>query len=209
MNKVILRGNLGDDPKFNTTNTSNIPVANFRMATNKKWNDANGQKQESTEWHNVVAWKRLAEIVRDYCRKGSQVLVEGENRTREYSIVVQKQCTDEAGNVLTNPQTGQPYTVNVVEKRYVVEVHVNSIELLDKKPGTAAYPGQPVVGAAGNPAAVNAAFVLPQNQGVVVPPANPTQQFVVPNVQAQPVAPAAPQMAAAPTTVQPVIIPGV
>jgi hypothetical protein len=204
MNKVILRGNLGDDPKFNTTNTNNVPVANFRMATNKKWTDANGQKQEATEWHNCVAWRRLAEIVRDYCRKGSQVLVEGQAKERKYSIVVQKQCTDEAGNVITNPQTGQPYTVNVVENRTVVEYHVDTIELLDKKPGTTAYPQAgttPVVGAAGNPGAVNAQFVVPQQAqaGTPVPPvqAPPAETQ---NVQYQ---------TQAATPVQPVVIPGI
>jgi hypothetical protein len=204
MNKVILRGNLGDDPKFNTTNTGGNAVANFRMATNKKWTDANGQKQESTEWHNVVAWKRLAEIVRDYTRKGSQVLVEGELRTREYEITVQKPCTNEQGQVLTNPQTNQPYIVNVVEKRYATEIHARTIELLDKRADNAAYPqaGQTVVAGAGNPAVVAGTFVLPQNQGVVMPQATGVAPVA-------PVAPVVDAQAAAPTTVQPVVIPGV
>ncbi len=197
MNKVILVGHLGADPRFNKTTTNQKSVVNFRMATNTAWTDAQGQKQEKAEWHNVVAWNRLAETCGQYLHKGSQVLVEGRNETRSYNVVVEKQCTDDAGNVLTNPQTNQPYTVKVVETRYVTEVVASRVKFLDKAPsaqaqpvaGTVATPGTVVASAAVNPAAT---VDVPPVAGAAAPA----------TVAAAPVAPAE-------TQVQPVVVPGV
>lgn len=84
INKVILVGNLGADPE-----TRHMPsggaVTNIRIATTKSWKDRNtGDPQERTEWHRVVFFSRLAEIAGEYLRKGSQVYVEGELRTRQW-----------------------------------------------------------------------------------------------------------------------------
>ena len=76
LNKVILIGNLGGDPEARYT-SSGIAVANFSIATTDTWKDADGNKQEKTEWHNITAWKKLAEICQQYLHKGSRVYVEG------------------------------------------------------------------------------------------------------------------------------------
>lgn len=84
MNKVILVGNVGKDPEVRYL-PDGTACANFSIATSEKWKDKNtGEKRESTEWHNVVAWRRLAEIVGEYVTKGSKLLVEGKLQTRSW-----------------------------------------------------------------------------------------------------------------------------
>jgi single-strand DNA-binding protein len=83
VNKVILVGNLGRDPEVRYIRDGTA-VANLRIATSETWNDANGQKQERTEWHRVVAWGKLAEIAKEYMTKGRQVYVEGRLQTRSW-----------------------------------------------------------------------------------------------------------------------------
>jgi single-strand DNA-binding protein len=83
INKVIILGNLGKDPELKYT-TSGQPVTNFTVATNERWKDKNGETQEKTEWHNIVAWARLAEIANQYLTKGSQVYIEGRLQTRSW-----------------------------------------------------------------------------------------------------------------------------
>jgi single-strand DNA-binding protein len=83
VNKVILVGNLGSDPEVRST-TGGQRVANFRMATSRQWTGQDGQRQEKTEWHSVVAWGKLAEIVERYLTKGKQVYVEGRLETRSW-----------------------------------------------------------------------------------------------------------------------------
>jgi len=84
VNKVILVGNLGADPEIRYT-PSGSAVANVRLATTDQWRDRqSGQQQERTEWHRVVFFNRLAEIVGEYLRKGSQVYVEGRLQTRKW-----------------------------------------------------------------------------------------------------------------------------
>jgi single-strand DNA-binding protein len=83
VNKVILIGNLGADPEIRYTQ-SGTPVVNFRIATTERWKDQNGQQQEQTEWHNIVAWRRLAEICGEYLSKGSRVYIEGKLQTRKW-----------------------------------------------------------------------------------------------------------------------------
>ena len=131
MNKVILRGHLGDEPRSNTTNINQKPVCNFRMATNSSWIDAQGVKQEKAEWHNVVCWNKLAVSVGAAMHKGSQVLVHGRNETRPYEVVVQKECVDANGNVLINPATNTAYMVNVKETRYTTEIVARTVEFLE------------------------------------------------------------------------------
>jgi len=83
LNRVQLIGNLGKDPDLRTT-TSGTSVCNFSMAMNANWVDADGNKQESTEWANIVAWKKLAEICAQYLHKGSKIYAEGRLQTRSY-----------------------------------------------------------------------------------------------------------------------------
>lgn len=83
LNKVMLIGNVVRDPEVRTTPTGQN-VASFSVATNFVWTDANGQKQEKAEFHNIVAWRRLAEIVGQYVKKGSKIYVEGRLQTRSW-----------------------------------------------------------------------------------------------------------------------------
>lgn len=83
VNKIILIGNLGGDPELRHT-ASNIPVVNFTVATNESWLNKDGVREERTEWHRVVAWRRLAEICHEYLRKGTQVYIEGKLQTRNW-----------------------------------------------------------------------------------------------------------------------------
>lgn len=83
VNKVILVGRLGKDPEVRVTGGGQS-VASFSVATNERWTGKNGEPEERTEWHNIVAWGRLAELCRDYLNKGSQVYIEGRLQTREY-----------------------------------------------------------------------------------------------------------------------------
>lgn len=83
INKVILIGNLGDAPEVRFTQDG-TPAASFTVATTEKWKDKSGQAQEKTEWHKVVAWKRLAEICGEYLSKGSRVYIEGKLQTRKW-----------------------------------------------------------------------------------------------------------------------------
>ena len=84
VNRVIILGNLGNDPEVRATTTGSR-VATISVATSESWTDKNtGQKQEKTEWHRVVFFNRLAEIVEQYLHKGSQVYVEGRLQTRKW-----------------------------------------------------------------------------------------------------------------------------
>jgi len=105
LNKVMLIGRIGQDIEKKTT-TSGKSVATISIATSEKWTDAQGQKQEKTEWHRVVLWDKLADLVEQYCRKGSQLYVEGSLTTKEWQ--------DKDGN-----------------KRYTTEVNGRSIQFLD------------------------------------------------------------------------------
>ena len=84
INKVILIGRLGRDPELKYTGTG-TPFCRFSIATDDTWMDkASGERQERTEWHNIVAWDRLAEICNEYLRKGRLVYIEGALQTREW-----------------------------------------------------------------------------------------------------------------------------
>jgi single-strand DNA-binding protein len=105
VNKVILLGNVGKDPEIRSTGGGTM-VANFTLATSDRFQDAQGNWQDRTEWHNLVAFKRLAEIVRDYVKKGSKLYIEGKIQTRSWD----------------DKETGA--------KRYRTEIIVNDISLL-------------------------------------------------------------------------------
>ncbi|NAY91413.1 single-stranded DNA-binding protein [Muricauda sp. JGD-17] len=110
-NHVQLIGHLGEDPKV-TTLESGRKVARFRMAINEHYRDANGEKQTDTNWHTVLAWGKVADIVEKYTAKGKEIGVTGKLRTRTY--------TTDDGN-----------------QRYVTEVQANEILLLGGKNGNA------------------------------------------------------------------------
>ncbi len=83
INKAILLGNLGRDPESRSTQTG-MPVTNFSIATNRRWKDKEGNRQEQTEWHNVVCFGRQAEIAAQYLTSGKQVYLEGRLQTRSW-----------------------------------------------------------------------------------------------------------------------------
>jgi len=83
VNRVFLIGRLGRDPEIRHT-TSGSAVANFSIATDERWTDSEGNRQTRTEWHNIVAWRKLAEICGQYLRKGRLVFIEGRIQTREW-----------------------------------------------------------------------------------------------------------------------------
>ena len=83
LDKALLIGNLGSDPEIRTT-TDGSKVAGLSVATNRNWTDRDGQAQERTEWHRVVAWANLAEIAEQYLSRGDSVYIEGEIQYRSY-----------------------------------------------------------------------------------------------------------------------------
>jgi single-strand DNA-binding protein len=83
LNKAILIGNLGQDPEIRSTGGGQR-VAQFSLATTRTWNDQSGQKQEKTEWHRIVVWGRLVDVVERYVKKGDRLYVEGEIQYRQY-----------------------------------------------------------------------------------------------------------------------------
>ncbi|MEQ9210009.1 MAG: single-stranded DNA-binding protein, partial [Pseudomonadales bacterium] len=107
VNKVILVGNLGNDPEVRYMPNGNA-VANVSVATSETWKDKNtGEQQEKTEWHRVVFFNRLAEIVEQYLKKGSKIFVEGRLQTRSWE------------------QDGV--------KRYTTEIVANEMQMLDSR----------------------------------------------------------------------------
>ena len=112
INKVILIGNLGNDPDTRYT-SGGAAVANISLATSESWKDReSGEQQERTEWHRVVFFGRLAEIVSEYLRKGSQIYVEGRLQTRKWQ--------DKDGN-----------------DRYTTEIVANEMQMLGSRGGSA------------------------------------------------------------------------
>ena len=83
LNKAMIIGNVVRDPEMRSTPTGQN-VTSYSIATNRVWNDTNGQKQERAEFHNIVAWRRLAEISSQYLKKGSKVYIEGRLQTRSW-----------------------------------------------------------------------------------------------------------------------------
>jgi single-strand DNA-binding protein len=125
LNKVLLIGNVGSDPEVrylegNNGNGGNAKVATIRLATSERFRDRSGEQRENTEWHNVVAWRNLADLAENFIRKGTQIYVEGRLRTREF--------TDQTG-----------------AKRFRTEIVADNIQLLGKRgdnPGAQDGPAQ-------------------------------------------------------------------
>ena len=115
LNKVMLIGNLGKDPELRYT-TSGVAVATFSLATNESWKDQDGNMQERTEWHNIVAWRKLAEICGEWLKKGKKVYIEGRIQTRSFD----------------DKNTGA--------KRYVTEIIADNMIMLDNRGSGAEVP---------------------------------------------------------------------
>ena len=109
VNKVILVGNLGRDPEMKYT-AGGTALCKFSVATSEVFNDREGNQQERTEWHNIVAWGKLGEICGQYLSKGRQVYVEGSLRTRSWE--------DQSGN-----------------KRYTTEINAREVQFLGSGQG--------------------------------------------------------------------------
>lgn len=124
INKVILVGNLGNDPEVRYT-PAGAAVTTISIATTESWKDKEGNKQEKTEWHRVVFFSRLAEIAGEYLKKGSQVYIEGKLRTNKWQ-----------------DQNGQD--------RYTTEVLANEMQMLGGRGGDS---GQGGFGGGGMPSA--------------------------------------------------------
>ena len=122
VNKVILVGHLGKDPEIKYT-PAGMPVAKFTLATNERMKDKDGNWQDRTEWHNLVAFQRTAEIIGEYVKKGSHIYVEGSLRTSSWD----------------DKETGQ--------KRYKTEIIVNDLVLLGGRASQGEEGGQRARGA--------------------------------------------------------------
>lgn len=100
VNKVILIGNLGRNPELRRT-PGGAPVCDFSIATTERFTDKNGQRQEETEWHNIILWNKQAENAEKFLKKGSSVYIEGKLRTRSWEDNGQKRYrTEIIGNVV-------------------------------------------------------------------------------------------------------------
>ena len=114
LNRALLIGNVGNDPEIRTLN-NNEKVASFRLATTERYKDRNGDVKENTEWHQIVAWGKMADIVEKFVKKGSQLYVEGKITTRMY--------TGKDGN-----------------DRYSTEIRVEGLQFLGKKESATTAP---------------------------------------------------------------------
>ena len=121
VNKAILIGNLGKDPEVRFTNNGKA-VARFPIATSEVWTDAEGNRQERTEWHNIIVWGKQGETCGQYLAKGRQVFVEGSIRSRSYD--------DKSGN-----------------KRYITEIVAQRVRFLGGGGGTRVAPEAEASGA--------------------------------------------------------------
>jgi single-strand DNA-binding protein len=118
LNKVMLIGHVGQDPELKYT-PQGAAVVNFSLATNESYKDTNGQMVDRTEWHRIVAWRKLAEVLGQYLHKGSKVYIAGKLQTRSWD--------DKDGN-----------------KRYTTEIVAEDFVFLDAKGGGGA--GAPEIG---------------------------------------------------------------
>jgi single-strand DNA-binding protein len=116
VNKVILVGHVGKDPEVRYIK-DNTPVCNFSLATSEVYKNKEGQRVSTTEWHNIVMWRGLAEVAEKYVKKGSQVYIEGRLRTRSW---------DDKDN----------------NKRYTTEIVADVMQLLGKRQEEGTHPAQ-------------------------------------------------------------------
>ena len=166
LNKVMLIGNVGNDPEIrylDSTNPQspqgNAKVASFRLATTERFRDRNGETRENTEWHSIVAWRSNADLVEKFVHKGSQIYIEGRLRTRQW--------TDQTG-----------------AKRFTTEIQADNIQLLGKRPDAPQQGGyqsqpaaQPQSGYSGP------GYAQPAPAAPAYPPPQPSYQPPVPPAQ--------------------------
>jgi single-strand DNA-binding protein len=114
LNKAILIGNLGSDPEIRTTG-GGTKVAEFSLATGRRWTDKSGQQQEKTEWHRIIAWSALADVAERFLKKGEKVYIEGEIQYRSWE--------DKDGNT-----------------RYTTEINARELMMLGGREGGGAAP---------------------------------------------------------------------
>ena len=150
VNKVILLGNVGKDPEIRSTPGGTM-VANFTLATSDRQKDAQGNWQDRTEWHNLVAFTRTAEIVRDYVKKGSKLYIEGKIQTRSWD----------------DKESGQ--------KRYRTEIIVNDLSCSPAaKKAAAARADTAASSSASSPPTSTSARPPPRHDDFAQPPKSPT-----------------------------------
>ena len=121
VNKVILVGHIGNKPEGRYT-PSGTSTASFSLATNESWIDSDNEKQERTEWHNIVAWNKLADFATEYLQKGQLIFIEGRMQTRTYKDKedIQRRVTEIVSTVITplewkttdNKENGSANTVD-------------------------------------------------------------------------------------------------
>jgi single-strand DNA-binding protein len=137
LNKVMLIGNVGKDPEVRHLESGAV-TASFTLATTERYKDKNGETKEQTEWHNIVCWRSLADIVEKYVRKGTQLYIEGRIRTRSYS--------DRDGNT-----------------RYITEINADNLQMLGRKGDNSGYQAP----AAPAPAYQQAAPAVPKSTPII------------------------------------------
>ncbi len=148
VNKVILIGNVGQDPEIRYTGdvNNNTKVATIRLATTERFRGRDGNPQEHTEWHNVVVWRNQADVVEKYVKKGTQLYIEGRLRSRTWE-----------------DQTGA--------KRYAIDIVADTLQLLGRRPdGQSQQGGHPAQQPAYQQSAPQQSFQQPGVQ-----PAAPVQ----------------------------------
>jgi single-strand DNA-binding protein len=140
VNKVFILGNVGKDPEIRSTQ-SGMTIANFTVATADRQKDSQGNWQDKTEWHNLVAFQRTAEIVRDYVKKGTQLFIEGKIQTRSWD----------------DKESGA--------KRYKTEILVNELSLLGK-PGNGEGGGSKSASASTNAGSTGGGYASEEGMGI-------------------------------------------
>ncbi|MBO4671340.1 MAG: single-stranded DNA-binding protein [Bacteroidales bacterium] len=152
LNKVLLIGNVGRDPEVRYLDQGagqagqSTKVATFTLATTDRYRDRNGELRESTEWHNIVVWRQLADVSEKYIRKGSQIYVEGHIRTRSY--------TDQQG-----------------QKKFMTEIVADNLQLLGRREGEGVPAGGYAAPAGGGYSAPAGGYSAPAPSGGYSAPA--------------------------------------
>ncbi len=144
VNKVILIGNVGADPDVKYLE-GGVAVASLRLATTEKYRNRNGENVEQTEWHNIVLWRGLAEVVEKYVKKGMRLYIEGRLRTRAWE-----------------DQTGA--------KRYTTEIYADNMQMLSRSDDAAGMPRAAAPTSPASPAAApQTASPMPADEGDDLP----------------------------------------
>jgi len=140
LNKVLLIGRLGGDPELRYT-ADGVPVATFNVATSETYKDKSGSKQEKTEWHRVVAWRKLGEIAGEYLKKGKLVYIEGKIQSRDYEgkdgikrktfeiIASEMKMLGSAGEGRQTGEERKPYANHNSDPEFVPEIEENDVPM--------------------------------------------------------------------------------